>query len=115
MLWKPRKPALWRVFSFQNPPSVSNKIPFPRGYVRGTAISRSGARTPMNIGVRAPDREIAVPLTYPRGKGILLDTDGGFWNEKTRQSAGFRGFQSIRWNAMEPNVVPAPGVEPGTY
>jgi hypothetical protein len=78
------------------------------GFVRvvlqvGEGIDRRG------IGGRAPGRKIAVPPTYPRGRGVV-GPEGGAWNEKARKRASFWGFQSIQWIALEFDV--ALGVEP---
>jgi hypothetical protein len=34
-------------------------------------------------------------------------------NEKTRQMAGFKGFQGLYWLSVELEMVPEPGIEPG--
>jgi hypothetical protein len=55
-------------------------------------------------GVRSLNGKDGVSLVAPL-MGELLELKRGAWNEKTRERAGFWGFQSILWNAMELNVV----------
>ncbi|KGK23632.1 hypothetical protein GT93_01825 [Pseudomonas plecoglossicida] len=47
--------------------------------------------------------------------GIFLVPDGGSWKRKTGQKAGLEGFQSIRRNAVELDLVPETGIEPATF
>ncbi len=62
MLWKPRKPALWRVFSFQDPLSGSNKIPFPEGMLGAPRFSGQ-ERVPLCHALRSSQRP-----ALPRGQ-----------------------------------------------
>jgi hypothetical protein len=54
-------------------------------------------------GVRSLSGKEGVSLSP--ADGGLLELTRGAWKEKTRQRAGFRGFQSILRNAMALNMV----------
>lgn len=78
MLWKPRKPALWRVFSFQDPLSGSSKIPHQQGYLRGTASLPLGDRTPMPR-LATPLSDLQCRTAKPRERAYKLFDGGGMY------------------------------------